>query len=594
MTADTSPTSTEPMQPAAYPLDSTRLDTAIASLDSGIRQWASLSLSQRARLLERTHESIALNVARWTRTATDIKGLHPDSQLTGEEWMSGPYAALAGFSTVAASVRALARGCSPIDGVDPRETAGGRLGWQVLPTDLREAILFHGFSAEVWTLPGVTAEEVRAEAGLGARQLKTAGGVGLVLGAGNITSIGPLDVLTELVAHNRASILKINPTLAPLLSVYREALGPLIEANLLRVVQGGAAVGEYLCEHPDIAHVHITGSAGTHDRIVWGADRVGADRNRTAEESGPKLTKPITSELGGVSPIIVVPGRWSHADMKYQAENIATMRLHNAGHNCIAAQIVVIDAQWPQREEFLHALAIVLDRIEDRTPWYPGSQSRIRQAAADHDQVESFSNGQRLLVTIDDDSNADVETTEYFANVLGVKTIRTDSTAPDTAAHSVAFMHDAVDYANDRLAGTLGANVIIAPRERQLLGADFDAEIERLHYGAIGINAWTGLAFLTSTATWGAFPGHTLDDVQSGIGVVHNGLLIPHTERTVVSGPFRPFPRSIIGGEFALFPKPPWFVTSRSAARTGRALTAFAAAPSWAKLPGIFLAAFQA
>lgn len=587
MTVDTSPSPTEPTQPPAYPLDSDRLDTAIASLDSGIQQWANLSLSQRAQLLERTHESIARNVARWTRTATDIKGLHPDSQLTGEEWISGPYAALAGFSTVAASVRALARGRSPVDGIGTREIAGGRLGWKVLPTHLREAILFHGFSAEVWTLPGVTAETVRSEAGLGAKRLGTAGGVSLVLGAGNITSIGPLDVLTELVAHNRASILKINPTLAPLLSVYREALGPLIEANLLRVVQGGAAVGEYLCEHPDIAHIHITGSAITHDRIVWGSE--GA---HTAQGSGPKLTKPITSELGGVSPVIVVPGRWTQADMTYQAEHIATMRLHNAGHNCIAAQIVVVDADWPQREEFLHTLATVLDRIENRAPWYPGSQSRLRQAMSDHDQVDSFSNGQRLLVTISDD--AEVETTEYFANVLGIKPIHAGPAAPDTGAHTAEFLRSAVDYANDRLAGTLGANIIIAPSERQLLGSNLDTEIERLRYGSIGIKAWTGLAFLTSTATWGAFPGHTLDDVQSGIGVVHNGLLIPHTERTVVSGPFRPFPRSVIGGEFSLFPKPPWFVTSRSAARTGRALTEFAAAPSWAKLPGIFLAAFQA
>ncbi|TSI16008.1 aldehyde dehydrogenase family protein [Brevibacterium aurantiacum] len=587
MTTDISPTATEPIRPVAYPLDTTRLDSAVASLGSGIRQWASLSLSERARLLERTHESIALNVARWTRTATDIKGLHPDSQLTGEEWLSGPYAALTGFSTVATSIRALARDCSPLDGVDPRETAGGRLTWKVLPTDLREAILFHGFSADVWTRPGFDAETVRAEAGLGAKHLGTESGVSLVLGAGNITSIGPLDVLTELVAHNRASILKINPTLAPLLSVYREALGPLIEANLLRVVQGGAEVGEYLCDHPDISHVHITGSADTHDRIVWGAGG-----NRSAPDAEPKLTKPITSELGGVSPVIVVPGRWSKADLKYQAENVATMRLHNAGHNCIAAQVVVVDARWPQREEFLDALAAVLDRIPYRAAWYPGSQRRIEKAAADHDHVESFSNGHRQLVTIA--GEAEVETTEYFDTVLGVKTIRTDVGAADTLEHRAAFLRDAVDYANDRLTGTLGANVIIAPDDRKNLGEQFDSEIERLRYGSIAINAWTGLAFLASTATWGAFPGHTLEDVQSGIGVVHNGLLIPHTERTVVSGPFRPFPRSIVGGEFALFPKPPWFVTARSAARTGRALTAFSAAPSWAKLPGIFLSAFQA
>ncbi|MFE5893817.1 hypothetical protein ACFQ6E_33380 [Streptomyces sp. NPDC056462] len=36
------------------------------------------------------------------------------------------------------------------------------------------------------------------------------------------------------------------------------------------------------------------------------------------------------------------------------------------------------------------------------------------------------------------------------------------------------------------------------------------------------MNAWTGVGYLTATATSGAFPGHTLDDVQSGIGVVRH------------------------------------------------------------------------
>lgn len=572
----------------AYPLDTVRLDDAITSLGSGVRAWADMSLAQRSRLLERTHESIARNVTRWTRTAADIKGVDPESQLVGEEWMSGPYAALAGFSSAAASLRRLAAGSSPVDGIEPAKTAGGRLTWKVLPADLLESVLFYGFSARVWTLPGVTAEEVRTGAGLGARQLGRAGGISLVLGAGNITSIGPLDVLTELIAHNRASLLKINPSLAPLLSVYREALGPLIDADLLRIVQGGAEVGQYLSEHPDISHVHITGSITTHDRIVWGEH--GSDHS-----DAPVLGKPITSELGGVSPIIVVPGAWSKADLRFQAENIATMRLHNAGHNCIAAQTIIIDAHWSQRDEFLHALKDALERIDSRTPWYAGSQNRLHQAAADHENVESFSHGQRLLVTIDSDQPADVETTEYFAAVLGIKIISAgNSTAEHRSENSAAFLRSAVDYANDRLAGTLGANVIIAPGTHKALGSRFDAEIERLRYGSIGINVWTGLAFLTPKATWGAFPGHSLKDVQSGIGVVHNMLLIPQTERTVVSGPFRPFPRSVLGGEFSLFPKPPWFVTARSAARTGRALTEFAASPSWAKLPSIFFHAFQA
>jgi aldehyde dehydrogenase (NAD(P)+) len=64
-------------------------------------------------------------------------------------------------------------------------------------------------------------------------------------------------------------------------------------------------------------------------------------------------------------------------------------------------------------------------------------------------------------------------------------------------------------------------------------------------------------------------------------------------ERTVVRGPFRPLSRSLVNGEVAISPKPPWFVTNRTAASTGRAMTAFAADPGPLKLPRIFASALR-
>jgi hypothetical protein len=45
-----------------------------------------------------------------------------------------------------------------------------------------------------------------------------------------------------------------------------------------------------------------------------------------------------------------------------------------------------------------------------------------------------------------------------------------------------------------------------------------------------------------------SFPGHTPDDVQSGIGVVHNTLLLDGPERTVVRSPFHPAPQALLHG----------------------------------------------
>jgi hypothetical protein len=182
-----------------------------------------------------------------------------------------------------------------------------------------------------------------------------------------------------------------------------------------------------------------------------------------------------------------------------------------------------------------------------------------------------------------------VETTEYFAPVLGVV---------ELAGNGQEFLHAAVAHANDKLAGTLGANVLIDPVTQAALGSGFERAIADLRYGDIAINAWTAFAFLTPTVTWGAFPGGTLEDVGSGIGVVHNALLLDRVERSVVRGPFRPVPRSLGsafgGGRFSLLPKPPWFVDSRTGASVSEGFTRYRMDGNLVRLLGTLVQAFRA
>ncbi|CAN5308850.1 aldehyde dehydrogenase family protein [soil metagenome] len=581
--------STGPSAAAAPPasqqkLDETEkanLDAAIDELSAGAARWAASSLTERAQLISRVHAAITPAAELWATTASEIKGLAGDSQLRGEEWISGPYATLSGAGTLAKTIAALASGASPLDGIRFGTAPGGRVTVPFLPHDAKEALLFNGFHGEVWMPPGVTEATVRSQVGLGELHPTESGGVGLVLGAGNITSIPPLDVLYEIVAENRSVLLKLNPVMARMLPVYTAALAPLIEFGVLRIVQGAAAVGSYLAHHAKISHVHITGSAATHDAIVWGGGAEGAARRAAGT---PLLTKPITSELGGVAPIIVVPGAWTKRDLRFQAEHVATMRLHNGGYNCIAGQVVVLSSGWPQKAEFVAELRAAIERTPGRTAWYPGSDGRVDGAKASYPAAENLEGCLLIDVTGGGDAH-DLQTTEYFSPVLGVV---------EVAGSGQAFLDAAVTTVNDDFVGTLGANVIVQPKDRSALGAGFDEAIARLEYGTIAINTWTGLGFLSAPAPWGAFPGHTLEKVGSGIGRVHNAFLLDAPERTVVTGPFRPFPRSFAHGEFTLFPKPPWFVTARSAATTGRRLAAYAAKPSWLKMPAIFLSAFKA
>jgi aldehyde dehydrogenase (NAD(P)+) len=533
-------------------LDRSPIDQALAELAEGERAWAKTSLTERRELLAQVMRATAAHAQDWVRAACTYKQLSQTSPLAGEEWISGPYAVLTGAAALIGTVAALENGRSPVDGFPVTQAPGGRLAVRVLPHTIYDRLLLRGFTAQVWTTPGTGTAALKEKAGLALKDPARTNGIGVVLGAGNITSIPVLDVFYELYANNRVAALKLNPITDVMRGPLEDALRPLIDLGVLRILTGAADAGGYLVHHPDVTHVHLTGSAATHDAIVTGP---------------PRLDKPVTSELGGVSPVIVLPGQWSAADLRFQAEHVATQRLHNNGYNCIATQVVVLSKDWPQKDAFLACLRDVLASAPARPAYYPGSDARVASARDAYPDAATIAD--RVLIEHVEPGTPAL-TTEYFAPVLGV-----------TELPGNRFLDAAVAFANEQFAGTLGVNLIAHPRTIKALGSRLDEAIAALRYGTVAVNAWTGVGFLTAAATWGAFPGHTLAEVGSGIGVVHNSLLLDDVERTVVRGPFRPFP------------KPPWFVTNKTAASTGKALTAFAADPGWAALPPVFLSALR-
>ncbi|MGV0582327.1 aldehyde dehydrogenase family protein [Mycobacteroides chelonae] len=562
------------------------VDQALEDLTEGEKAWAKTSLADRLRLLADTRQRVIDNAQQWVQAAAfQIKKLDPESPLVGEEWISGPYAVAGAIASLIASLEQLQAGQSPLQDAEFGVTPGGRTTVSVLPLNIFDKLLLSGFSAELWLQPGVDKAEALRTAGLAQRDPSRTQGVGAVLGAGNITSIAPLDTLYELFANNRVVALKLNPITDPLLPVFTQVLQPFIAIGAVRILTGGADVGTYLVHHQLVDHVHMTGSSVTHDAIVFGTGEEGAQRKAANQ---PVLDKAITSELGGVSPTIVVPGQWSSSDIEFQTRHIATQRLHNNGYNCIASQVVVLSKAWPQRQEFLAALRKAVDEAPSRPAYYPGSDDRVAGAQQSYPDAERLGqNGARVLVVDPEDRTALLRT-EYFGPVLGV--IELDvANDPDGAL----FLQEAARVANDEFVGTLGVNVLAHPDTIKALGSHFDTLVEDLRYGTVAINAWTGVGYLTPSATWGAFPGHVLNDVQSGIGVVHNGFLVEKPERTVVRGPFRPFPRSFAHGEWALSPKPPWFVSNATAAGTGELLVDFADKPSLLKVPRIFISALR-
>lgn len=556
------------------------LDAALDDLRRGAFAWRQVSLEKRAQLLHQVASAAVTSSKTWVEAACRAKGLPAWSPLAGEEWLSGPYPVAMNAATLAHTLEALADGRSPVassavDRVDGRTVA------DVFPVSIWDRLLLSGFSAQIRFQEPTAPLDVLQRAGLAQLNPTELPGTSVVLGAGNITSIAVLDTLYEVFAHNRVVILKLNPVMDEVLEPTRAVLRPLVDAGVVHVISGGTDVGAYLVDHELIDHVHITGSSQSHDAIVFGSGPEGDERRRAGE---PKLRKSITSELGGVSPTIVVPDGWSARDTRYQAEHIATQRLHNSGYNCIATQVVVIPARWKRREEFLDVLRKEINSAPGRIDYYPGSADRVAQARNSHDHAESCDHGRVLISGLRPGDHAAVFKTEYFSPVLAV--VEIDRTGTE-------YLKASAQFVNDELVGTLGANVLVHPRRRRRSGEAFESFLSSLRYGTVAVNAWTAVGYLTATAPWGGFPGATLSSVGSGIGVVHNALLLADTEQTVVTGPFRPFPRSYATGQLTLTPKPAWFVRNRTGARTAELLMNFVAAPGWRKLPRLFLSALR-
>ena len=554
------------------PAATTALDRDVAVLHSKAREWVTTPLAEKRRLLEALRVATAEVADEWVRVSCQGKGIAPNSPAAGEEWMSGPYALISNVAALIRLVEQLETGTNPLDRVRVRTLPGGRVALRAFPAVAQDLVLA-GYTGHVWLRPGVTLEQAKAGVARRLRDTNLPGQVGLVLGAGNINSIPPLDGLTKLYQDNAVVMIKLNPVNAYLEPVLNRAFAPFVECGFVRITAGGIDVGSSLVRHPEVDAIHITGSSASHDAIVFGPGEEGARRKQARE---PLITKPITSELGGVGPVVVVPGRWRDSALRLQAQNVATQRLHNSGFNCIATQIVVLPQNWPQAGRFLDYLRQAVRDAPGRPAYYPGSADRQRGAVEAHPEAELLGGDvpRTLLTDLHSDNVGEPAfRTEYFGPVLGVTRL--------PGATAAEFLDNAVDFCNDRLFGDLGVGLIAAPQTIRGLGPLFDAAIARLRYGTVAINCWVGPVFAMPRGTWGAFPGHDIYNVGSGVGIVHNALLLDpdHVERSVGRGPFHPWP------------KPVWFVTNHTAHTTGEQMTRFAAEASLSKAMPKVLAA---
>ncbi len=549
------------------------IDQAVSALRQGAVRLATSTLVDRIALASACVEGVALEARGWVEAACRAKDIPSASPARAEEVLGGPATVLRYLRLILGTMQDIQSSGKPrLPGVP--QLVAGQLRVPVFPTSiLYDSIVFRPMTAETWLQPGTSADRIWGDNI--ARMSRSVGvppRVALVLGAGNVSAIPVTDVLTKIFQEDCCVLLKMNPINDYLGEFIQRALQPLIAADWLRLVYGGIDEGSYAVHHPQIDTVHITGSIETHDAIVWGASE--SDRGVQNASRQPLISKPITSELGNVTPWVIVPGDYSDAQLRAQAESIVASITNNASFNCITTKMIVTWRHWPARKRFLDLVASILQSIPARMAYYPGAIHRFARFAGPPSVLPDAKNlPWTLRRGVEPDIDGDLFSRESFVCVTAETML--DASSPRE------FLDRAVQFMNERIWGTLAVAITVPPSMQYRSEGSLDAAIAGLRYGTIGINQWPGVAYGLMSPPWGAFPEPDLSKVQSGVGFVHNTYLLDSPCKTVLRSPL------------SLFPKPVWFSTHRRPEAVAWKLCALYRNPSLWRLPALFSQALR-
>jgi acyl-CoA reductase-like NAD-dependent aldehyde dehydrogenase len=552
------------------------IDAAVEQVRTKADEFARLPAQAKAVLLRECIERIAGVAPRWAEAACEAKGLDPNSPAAGEEWIGGPLITMRAARLTAESLDAIAVHGRPPLGRGTHMRDDGRLEVSVFPASAIDGAAYSGYRGSVLMQPGVDEAEARAGQAAFYQRENPAGSVCAILGAGNVGAIPPTDAFHKLFAEGRVCVLKMNPVNDYLGPHLEQALTPLIRNGYLRIVYGGGEQGSQLVNHPGVDDIHITGSATTFDAIVWGPP--GPERQRRKRTKTPLLKKTISSELGNVSPVIVTPAVYSEGQLRFQARAIVSSVVNNASFNCNASKMLVVARDWPQREQLARLIEDAMSEAAPRKAYYPGARDRYEELLGGHAYVQKAGgDGADALAWafVPDLDPADRKeklfVIEPFCGILS------ETALPETGA--AEFLDAATRFCNDRLWGTLSAEIVM-PKEPALAPA-LDQAIRDLRYGTVAVNVWPAISYATMTPPWGGHPSATLEDIQSGLGWVHNTYLLEGVDKAVFRAPLTP-PL-----------KPAWHFDNRTTHVQAQRLIGLERSPGWLKLLGVGAAAIR-
>jgi aldehyde dehydrogenase (NAD(P)+) len=255
-----------------------------------------------------------------------------------------------------------------------------------------------------------------------------------------------------------------------------------------------------------------------------------------------------------VTPWVVPLVTLTDKELVEQATAFAKSVYQNCSFACNSPKVLVVSSEWKQRDEFVDKMAEFLKTNPTPPAYYPGviqrweafreAYPKAREIGCQLDTEKRQLSKPMLqdrpvvlpwliseievdLSTPEGRKNAEAEyalKNETFGPVFAIATVRSSNKPKE-------FMDTAVDLCNNYMFGSLSITMTVP---QHLQG---DAMIEeaftQLRYGTIVTNSWSAFSYNMRGLPWGAYPGEKLEDVESGIGSVHQYCFVQHVVKGV-------------------------------------------------------------
>ncbi|EFN58802.1 hypothetical protein CHLNCDRAFT_140596 [Chlorella variabilis] len=501
---------------APPPAELEEVDVAMQQLAAKKAAWAAAPLEERISVLQEIRARLLDQLLPWSRATAGIRCSTRDGQVASDVMLT----VLCVAGQLDGYIRSLEHlkkyGCMPRP---PSTTRDGQSIVDAFPQGFKESKLsllgLGGATVKLYLQPG------KPETQGHFYREPHSGKLAVVLGAGNQHHLALSDALH--MAIPAAPF--IDYVLEPLArrGYFASSTNPSLE------------VTQRMLYSPLTDCVHMTGGTATHDAIVWGSDP--AEQARRRADNDPLLKVPISSELGCVTPWLVVPGEWSEKELTHQSRALAEALASNCSCNCLAPKVILMAEGWAQADQFVAAVKAELGQLPLPAPYYPGIRQRYQAFKDAYPQASSLEKwatraacGEPLPYLVN-------ELPAYPADAKSEYAFRM---AVDGEGSLVeAFLEQAVRAANEDLWGSLSCSLLVDPTTEAAHGAAVQRALDGLRYGSVSVNAWSAMGFLPAASHWGAFGGEqTIADIGSGLGAIHNCYMFDHTQKAVVRTPF--------------------------------------------------------